>query len=615
MSLDDVNVNNAARNIPTPVQSMKSGSAGKDSIESDMTELFKLNQVLYRLPPTLSLVTKRCYLKQQFQQQSYSNCAFQTLQCVFNTGEYYISPRSSFMVITVGYMPKVAPIGTQPTYAPDANIYAYLGQGNVTSLFEEVTLTSASGTEICREQNKGLLNTHVLRNTLQKGYIETAGQAQGFSDGSIFNTFSGRGQSTPTNEATFVTGGTPPSVVGNPFPISIAEINSNGPQTFIIPLSQVMGCFNPAGSTLFPPGALAGSNFLLRFKNPEESLIWSGPGLANYPIPDTGLVTPNTNLNFITGFSVTDIYFMLDAFQMNDSVLKRLNQVAAGQDGLSVLFDTWDYTLKSGVQTGAVEAQVQQARSRISQSFCVVRDQAIITNPYGNSLASESLVANINGSNYGTNMLVANGTGENKQVYWNPYYVEGLGDDNKHNFMVPPDPQTEIYVRPQYSTNTTKVSTYQAQLGSLFFPQQPLGPNYLDYILNANFVWRKGMSDGNEYNSLNMMELIGADGTVYNVEAKGFAPRDPVTSTTGATLAGDFIPFQLNYGGMTFGMLAERSQLLQLSGLPISNARLLRHKFTFMAGTPSNGSRQIDVFTEYTRVMKVFLGGRIVLRE
>lgn len=552
MSRDEVSVGDAMLGVPTPVQSRKGGTGmSKDaSGDGQMSELFKLNQVLYRLPATLSLVSKRTVLRQNFQQTSYTNVVNQTLQCVFNTGEYYIAPRSSFLVITVGF---TAPVLNAFNVAAPADqvLNAWLGQGNVTALFEEPTFTSASGTEICREQNKGLQNSHVLRNRLNYPYILGNGNIQGWAAAPMVQTYSGLGNAA---NATWGHGAAARPIIGS------VDLNL-GQQTFIVPMSHILGMFDPYMSLLLPAGALAGGNFLLRFKNTIESLQWSGPGTIN----NDGTAAA---IDYQTGFNVSNIYWMLDAFQLNDSVLKRLNQVAAGEDGMSLMFDTWDLSQVTNAQVGAVEIQVQQARSRISRSFCVVRDLDQITNPWANSLASESIFTNTDLSSAA--ITATTGT------TWNRYRIRTLGSANKY-------------------------TNYQAQLGSLFFPQQPLGTTPEEYWMNQLYVWLKGMTDEHEFNTIGYPEFFGAQGTLY----AGGVRLSPALGNT----------FVVNFGAAQFGMLAERSQLLQLSGLPIANARLLRHKFTFALAPPSGLTRQIDCFTQFTRVAKVFLGGRIVVRE
>ena len=144
--------------------------------------------------------------------------------------------------------------------------------------------------------------------------------------------------------------------------------------TFIVPLDQVLGCFNPYQNALFPASALAGARMELRMKNPIEALQTVG-----YVADVATSSTVSTFVSALQSITVNNIYLVLDSFQMQDSVLKRLNQVSAGPEGLTMMFDTWDYTPTSTTQG--------QARTRMIRSFCVVRDQAAPNNPYINSLA------------------------------------------------------------------------------------------------------------------------------------------------------------------------------------------------------------------------------------
>jgi len=129
-------------------------SAGGDQKDGGTTELFKINQVWYTMPPSLSLVNKRTLLRNQFQRTTYSSPTTDTMVCIFNTGEFYIAPKTSYMVIQLGYK--------NSSYA---NIAAQITQGNAMTLFEEPVLMSASGTEINREQNKGLQAAYTYTNT------------------------------------------------------------------------------------------------------------------------------------------------------------------------------------------------------------------------------------------------------------------------------------------------------------------------------------------------------------------------------------------------------------------------------------------------------------------
>ena len=123
------------------------------------------------------------------------------------------------------------------------------------------------------------------------------------------------------------------------------------------------------------------------------------------------------------------------------------------------------------------------------------------------------------------------------------------------------------------------------------------------------------MVDKDENCSVTKEDFFGGSG--HRLYDSSGVPIDP---TVGTVVSSKPIPplWVGPYGCAIYGFLAERSQILQLSGLPIANSRLLRHRFQFNTAIPNYNSgqgRRIDVFTQYTRIMKVFLGGHIVLRE
>jgi hypothetical protein len=357
--------------------------------------------------------------------------------------------------------------------------------------------------------------------------------------------------------------------------------------TFIVPLCDVLGMFCPYMNALVPSQALAGGRLELRFKDMSEALVATGPVFSAPAEPgDTVFSGPSTAnaRTFLNQLQIYNIYFLLDSFQLNEGTLSRLNEVAAGNEGLSLMFDTWDWT-QTPLASNSGEAQVSQARSRIIRSFCVIRDQQARTNPFANSLASEAAVNR-------------------------PW-----GATKEYNLSAPTGGGYRLLV-----------NTYQAQLGSLYFPQQPLS-TLEEYVMNAYYTFSRDYVDPCETNSVSLSDFMGANGqNMYNINTGDILPPvvasqytalvDPTLFTNVKRTFMDYPPpWAINWGSSTYGFLAERSQLLQLSGLPISNARLLRHRFVLNYDAAGKHGRYIDCFTEYTRVMKVFLGGRIVMRE
>lgn len=659
--------------LSTAVESGKAiGSAVKNEGKEDgLAELYKLNQVWFRMPPTLSLVSKRTITKCQFQQVGYNApLSGQVASAIFNTGEFYVSGPTSYLVIQAGIdksNPALQNIwgtalnGGAPTAGDLAmardTVRAFLGQGGIMNIIQEILFLSASGTEVDRQLNKGLQLSHVTRNRKSQDWYDTCGELQGYPGGPFASNYDRRGHPGYVEDKSAAAG---PGQVSSPYLIptrgeaygdnSLQWINRAGALTnttvsnafgtgnyayggqydstnpgvtylphigsvdvsfdpvysvnynpspgvahyFVVPLCDVLGMFKPYMNALIPSQLLAGGRVEIRFKTMTEALIASGPafsgqaaGPALYNLNGPAIANART---FLEALQIYNIYFLLDSFQLNEGTLKRLNEAAAGNEGLSMMFDTWDWT-QTPAPALTQEAQVSQARSRILRSFCVVRDALMLTHPFANSLASEAAV------NKGTTLFTST------------YNVNAVANGAQ-----------------------LLVNNYQAQLGSLYFPQQPL-QLLEEYVMNSYYMWCKCYTD--EPNAVSMTEFTGANGiNIFNL-GNQVAPIaqsavNPVLDGHIASVAasgaqntgrndrswtGTYASWCLNWGSATYGFLAERSQLLQMSGLPISNARLLRHRFTFNYAAAGGSGRIIDVFTEYTRVAKVFLGGRVVMRE
>lgn len=680
--MDDSRLQNAM--AAASVESGKAmGSAMKqDSKDEGAIELFKLNQVWYKMPPTLSLVSKRCITQCNFQQVGYGGVGQplyqQTASCIFNTGEFHVNGKTSYLVIQAGIdksRSDLASIWSALLVEPllskaKLSTHALLGQGGIMNIFEEITFLSASGTECDRQQNKGLQAAHVQRNRYPLDWYNTAGELQGVPGGSYEDCYDSKGLSawTVTGTGTIYSpwlmpirnqgtqdwsaavvdaldgvGNTnvndplvypatqydnvrfkgqryvgsfdvsfdssavaqPADLLSNPARIGGVHAVAEEAFYFIVPMSELLGMFKPYMDALIPSQVLAGGRLEIRFKNMIEAMIATGPAFsapAVASVPNLRLNTPAlTNAGtFLNAMQIYNIYFLLDSYQLNEGTLRRLNEAAASNDGLMLMYDTWDWTQTQPNGT-SFEAQVSQARSRILRSFCVIRDSLCRTDPFANSLASEAVI--------------------NRRNAESRFY--DLGD----NSTFPSATTTD--------SHQLLVNNYQAVLGSLYFPQQPL-TTAEQYCMNSYYMWCRSTQDNNETNAISYTDFVGANG--YNMYDQttdtAIAPINQAGLGTlytdghafGAAAAGTTRPnvreslgitpnWAINYGSATFGFIAERSQLLQLSGLPISNARLLRHRFNLNYAPFSTTFRVVDAFTEYTRALKVFLGGRCVVRE
>jgi len=564
-------------------RSMSSAGKGAGSDTGD-NELYKLNQVFYRAIPSLSTVAERNLQRTQFQQTTYQNLQQQTLTCILNTGENFINPLQSFLVMQLGI-----PLTAMGANAKNWDIHAWLSAGGVASIIDEVWLTSASGTEICREQNKGLQITHYLLNTLTPEYIRRNGIQEGICAPNLSDAYSGRGYCRAALGAStyrgpvvdragaYASGGSDataagalnviiPSVMNDQGMVDLTYCTTNSTDgtrlagaapIFAIPMNHILGCFDPYLQCLMPGALLAGAQLNIRIKNLVEPLMITGSGLQYNAAADTDASRLLYARNLCNTAVISQIYIQFDCYKMNDSVVRKINQISAGSNGLTMMFDTFDWTSTNATGT-QVEAQVSQARSRIKCSWCVVRDNDSVSNPFVPSLLSEAAIRrDVGPAKY---------------------------DDQIICTAYPPT-----------------VTTYQGILGSLYFPQQNIS-NYLEMYENQLYIFGKALRDDTDVGCVSIQDWAGALGSAnYNA-------GDIQSSVSN-------IGWTSPYGAAIYGLTAERSSLLQMTGLTIANARLLRHRFTFQGATVSGEPRIIDVFTQFTRQAKIFLGGRVVMRE
>lgn len=558
--------------------------AGKDT---GSNELYKMNQVFYRAIPSLTTVQKRMLIRSNFQLNAYQNLQNQTIQCVLNTGELFCNGNQSFLVLQMGVPLPAGLVDTPKGY----DLHAMLGPGGALSVLDEAWLVSASGTELAHEQNKGLQISHYLYNTQTNEYYRRNGIIEGLPDSNVSNLLSGRGYCRydqgaaagvagpiQSRSGAYQSGGVDDDVtaggllqtIRNPIlteqgavdisfnPNALARGRNQGQApTFVIPLTHLLGCFNPYLRVLIPNAMLAGATLFLRFKNQAEPLTITGCGVrANAADNDAARLTYAQN--FANQLQIYSIYILWDAYQMNDSVVKKINEISGSPNGLTYMYDTQDWTSTPAPGIGFVEAQVSQAKTRIKHSFAVVRDNAALTNPFIFSMCSEGVSTRTIG----------------------PYAIQNEVD-----------------------TFPLTVNSYQAILGSLYFPQQPL-TTLAEYYMNQLYTFRRTWQNPEDNHIMSKEDFAGAQGPAGAMYNAGVA-RSP-TQNTG---------FCFPYGMGVFGFTAERSCLLQLTGQTISNARLLRHRFNFTVAPISGTSRIIDVFTTFTRQAKIFLGGRVVVRE
>lgn len=428
--------------------------------------------------------------------------------------------------------------------------------------------------------------SHYLYNTASREYYLRNGTVEGLPDPNVSQLFSGKGYCRSagaaanfgppiaTRAGTYASSGADntaggalltqrSTLLGEQGAVDLvfnsgATANGRNQGTapiFVIPVTHLLGCFNPYLKVLIPNVLLAGATLTIRIKNLAEPLIMTGCGL-HYNAADDNNSRLTYARNLANQAQIYQIYFLWDCYQMNDAVIKKINEISATTNGLTYMFDTFDWASTPAPTTGTIEAQVSQARTRVKYSFAVVRDNTSLTNPYIPSMCSEGV----------------------SQRFVGPYATQEEMD-----------------------TYAQTVNSYQAVLGSLYFPQQPL-TSISEFYMNQLYIFRKTWQDDKDCAVLGKEDFAGAKGNAIYAAGVPVAPTEDPNWT-------------FPYGMGVFGFTAERSCLLQLTGQTLSNARLLRHRFNFLAAPVSGGPRIIDVFTNFTRQAKIYLGGRVVIRE
>lgn len=239
-------------------------------------------------------------------------------------------------------------------------------------------------------------------------------------------------------------------------------------------------------------------------------------------------------------FTISKPQFVLSSIQLSDSIQRALNELSA-TNGLEIVYT--DYERTPFTQNNALEnthIEIRKSCSRALKAFARVR-------------------------------------------YRNFDDVkEGKYDSFK-------------------SENQFPVYEYQWQLGSLYFPQQPVrGPetpegcrqvavSAYSHLLEACDKYHDGARP--MYTSF------------YGTHASPNAYKDETTSFNGSH-KGSF-----THDAHTIAVTLERSTMFNLAGVPVNNSRVLALHARLLGETEEVGDpkRQIDVFLKYVKLARVFL--------
>jgi hypothetical protein len=410
--------------------------------EKDESSDLLVNNLIYVSPDPLSLAVNRTQTRMFPQRSQY--VAGETLRCDFNSGSLYVDPVNSYLVFDIKLE------GT-------AGFVANWGVGSAMNLIRQVTLRSKSGTEIDRVENANIFSRFKTVNTESKAYLRTTGAVEGW-------------------DVTALETGT---VVDSPLGADYAI-------KYALPLKRLSGFFSPVKQgQLIPAAIFSGLTIELIFEDVR-----------------TAIVAP-TQVGSCTGYTLTNVSFMVDGVELTDDTQKTLNSLSSSS-GLECTYErvyTSINDLSSAQNT--LSAQVRKAVSNSLYAFAV------------------SL---------------------------NPANIRNISADS-------------------FKSQPNKCSNYQWRLGSLFYPNQPLSDPALTGVepfLAKEMTFNKLRNEHQE-------PAVSLDR--YRVYE--------------AVICASF----------------ERSQLLNVSGQPTNNSRVLELDCTFQ----DPDARQVYVFMVYNCVSRSYL--------
>ena len=492
--------------------------------------LLATNDLVYVLPPDLSVSVNQTHKNQFFQSSIYTDS--QRAICIFNTGADYVDMRNSSLEFTV----------KMPAYAADG--LAYLGRnGSALNLIKSITISSRSGDELARVNDFNLLAYH--RNPLKypKAFFETVGQ--GMLHGEYF-TSSNHGQL----DATY----------GGLTRVSIPAFM----------LSDLFGY-----GRLFPAQLASGLRVEIEWARPDEAFLACGGATRLIAIAG-GTHTK------IPSYEIVNPIFALRTVQLTDATQRALNELSA-TNGLELVYCDYERTDRVDASTSTLHMEVRKAVSRALHCQMITRVSTAVTSEKKDSFKSEP---------------------------W---------DYTKH----------------------------QWQLGSLYYPQQPVQTTGLPHEILPesykhaliSFDKYKSMVPGkcaalplwlNSDRTKGTMSKItnprlGNDALGLVTTARTFGVgREQESKTVYATFAAQassiieplavggidesaINPYQYGTyaeGNSSICTTLERSDLFNLSGVPINNARVLSIRADYK--TPEK-PRHFTAFLKYVRLARVFL--------
>lgn len=262
-----------------------------------MSNLLKLNKLNFTVPKSFSVVTKRSQVRTKAQNSNYTENDTMSILC--NSGDLFWYGKNSYLIFEVEMIS--ADLGIETA--------AFGKRGSAINLFDTVTLTSASGTEIDRREQvyiDAYLNDCFK---CQESYWKTMKEVEG---------------------ASLVDDGQ-----------EVTRIAGTAVKRYIVPLRCLSHLFD--SENLLPANLMSGMRIDITLNRKQIAFLWSG----------TYTGTP------VTAYAIKNLEIVADAYQLSDAVTKKLNQISA-TSGLEVLYNG---VLQNSRVTGSTEILLNTTQS------------------------------------------------------------------------------------------------------------------------------------------------------------------------------------------------------------------------------------------------------------
>lgn len=316
-------------------------------------------------------------------------------------------------------------------------------------------------------------------------------------------------------------------------------------------------------------------------------ITWASPEIAFQCVKNTALTTSTettvyTSVERVVDYAIHNPQFVLSSVQLSDSIQRSLNELSA-TNGLEIVY--CDYSSTKTNSTSAlleINTEVRKSCSRALKAFARVRNVSYNAIPFNAGLFTDP-----------SNGVDDTGIG-----------VRSMNDSFRGEASFP-------------------FKEYQWQLGSLYFPQQPVTGGSDDVTAPpkcAVSAYAHLLEAVDKYHDnapiFNTFKEIPNGGYKFGESYYSRAAKLGYTTD-------DAVKKSLDYGytgqSSTVAVTLERSTMFNLAGVPVNNSRVLalRGKLSTVSkekklNDPDGASatkqlRTLDIFLKYVKLARVFL--------